>query len=647
MNELHLTAVCLVLRNQRDFNDLDGVVGAVISDFLVEDMPLDRACKLSSNGSVFLLDLVWSRALRSADSRVWSVAKLLHTEPHYHRWAFAHAMAEAVRQGEMPLIQWLLDHFPDCPIYREVLAAAAEWDRREVLNLLKDQGRGEMPCADVMRRFAAVNGHWDFVHWPHKDYTAPVGSCPRCLFIFAYRQQCDILHITGLSYGAPAEVVSLPTYTKETWPAFKKKVRFLREEMADGFDLLAPTLRRIDDVSGRALIHAAVVGDLEFLQWAAHQPQRRPEIAFGCALRGASLQGRIPEVEYLLSHMERAHAFNGSPESEAMFAASEGGKLLLVQWLYEQYGLDPSMNFFRAQSEIRPWVGSIRHAMDIAAKHGHLPVLQYLDHVGGQLREKRDMQSGDLQASRIHRPRCTTLAMDSAAEAGHLDVVKWLHENRREGCTTAAMDRAANYGHLDVVQWLNSNRSEGCTSAAWNTGAPAGSGEVSESTGRFDVIRGTTGNVMDAAARARRLDVVQWLDENRSEGCTSAAMDSAAAYGHLAMVKWLGETCCEGCPSTAMTAAAGYGGGIATHRQREVVKYFLDSGKEVSVTSAMAKAVKARHFEIVLLLHARRITFSDDEIREMKDGIGVLADSVEGAHELRNWLEENYPSATD
>ncbi len=37
----------------------------------------------------------------------------------------------------------------------------------------------------------------------------------------------------------------------------------------------------------------------------------------------------------------------------------------------------------------------------------------------------------------------TTTVMNKAAWKGHLEVVKWLHENRNEGCTTCAMDVAA------------------------------------------------------------------------------------------------------------------------------------------------------------------------------------------------------------
>ena len=54
-------------------------------------------------------------------------------------------------------------------------------------------------------------------------------------------------------------------------------------------------------------------------------------------------------------------------------------------------------------------------------------------------------------------------AMDYASQNGHLNVVKFLHENRNEGCTTCAMDYASENGHLDVVKFLHENRTEGCT----------------------------------------------------------------------------------------------------------------------------------------------------------------------------------------
>jgi hypothetical protein len=59
------------------------------------------------------------------------------------------------------------------------------------------------------------------------------------------------------------------------------------------------------------------------------------------------------------------------------------------------------------------------------------------------------------------------MGYELAAENGHLHVVEWLHENRREGCTTVAMNRAAGKGHLHVVEWLHENREEVVVHMLW------------------------------------------------------------------------------------------------------------------------------------------------------------------------------------
>ncbi|CAI5709666.1 hypothetical protein KXD40_005430 [Peronospora effusa] len=126
--------------------------------------------------------------------------------------------------------------------------------------------------------------------------------------------------------------------------------------------------------------------------------------------------------------------------------------------------------------------------------------------------------------------RCCQEAMDSAAEFGHLEVVQWLHTNRREGCTTDAMDMAACNGHLKIVQWLHKNRTEGCTT-----------------------------NAIDFAAQLGHLEVVQWLHFNRKEGATHYAIDNAATYGHLDVIQWLYAHRDEGCSQSAVVNAINAG----------------------------------------------------------------------------------------
>lgn len=44
--------------------------------------------------------------------------------------------------------------------------------------------------------------------------------------------------------------------------------------------------------------------------------------------------------------------------------------------------------------------------------------------------------------------------MNSAAEHGHVTVVKYLHEHRREGCTGNGIIAAASNGDVNVIQFL-------------------------------------------------------------------------------------------------------------------------------------------------------------------------------------------------
>ena len=106
--------------------------------------------------------------------------------------------------------------------------------------------------------------------------------------------------------------------------------------------------------------------------------------------------------------------------------------------------------------------------------------------------------------------------------AGNIEIVEYL-SNLGASCTTKAMNNAALHGRLQIIQLLHLNRSDGCTSVA-----------------------------MDYAALHGRLQIIQLLHLNRSEGCTSDAMNYAAKYGYLDIVKWLHLNRSEGCSVSAM-----------------------------------------------------------------------------------------------
>lgn len=129
----------------------------------------------------------------------------------------------------------------------------------------------------------------------------------------------------------------------------------------------------------------------------------------------------------------------------------------------------------------------------IAANRGHLDVLRWI----------HDNGKGYFERSLI----------DTAVRLGYIDIVKWLYENKINDFRKHTMGFAAANGHLEIVKWLHYNGAR-CT--------------------KF---------VMDIAASDGHLDTVIWLHENRTEGCTWRAVVYAAVNGHLEVVIWVWDNC--------------------------------------------------------------------------------------------------------
>src|SRR6187399_1748927 len=81
--------------------------------------------------------------------------------------------------------------------------------------------------------------------------------------------------------------------------------------------------------------------------------------------------------------------------------------------------------------------------IDWAAENGHLEVVKYLHEIGKE---------------------CTDDAIDRASKGGHLEIVKYLHEVVGANCTTKAMEWAAEDGHLDIVKYLHEAVGAKCNS---------------------------------------------------------------------------------------------------------------------------------------------------------------------------------------
>ncbi|KAE9073979.1 hypothetical protein PF007_g25590, partial [Phytophthora fragariae] len=246
--------------------------------------------------------------------------------------------------------------------------------------------------------------------------------------------------------------------------------------------------------------------------------------------------------------------------------------------------------------------------MDRAAKNGHLEVVKWL-----------------------HQNRaegCTSHAMDSAAGHGHLDVVKWLHLNRTEGCTSDAMDSAASGGHLDVVKWLHRNRMEGCTARAMDKAAKYGHLEVVQWL-HFNRQEGCTTRAVDYAAENGFLEIIKWLLENRSEGCSTHAMERAAVSGHLHVVQWLHDNCTD-----ARICEAAFGN-AASYGHFAVVTWLHKNGYEVYPGQTVEIAVDTGHFDVEFFTGLER----DDDVSMAN---ALSSGSVHNRGLLWEFLESMY-----
>ncbi|GAM20941.1 hypothetical protein SAMD00019534_041160, partial [Acytostelium subglobosum LB1] len=100
----------------------------------------------------------------------------------------------------------------------------------------------------------------------------------------------------------------------------------------------------------------------------------------------------------------------------------------------------------------------------------------------------------------------TSLLMENQS----LAVIELLHNLSIPGCRDTTMAEAALHGSLDIVQFLNEKRTESTNISAINN-----------------------------AAKNGHLHIVDYLHRNRTEQCSERALHDAAANGHLRVVEYL------------------------------------------------------------------------------------------------------------
>ncbi|EFA81936.1 hypothetical protein PPL_05169 [Heterostelium album PN500] len=208
------------------------------------------------------------------------------------------------------------------------------------------------------------------------------------------------------------------------------------------------------------------------------------------------------------------------------------GQLDTVKWIHENTNA--------------PWD---HMAMDIAAGKGYVEILEWLHHNRTEGCSKiaiiNAIQNGHLNVLKFMLTNRTNVTITWDVEVtANLELLQWLYANSTEELSTFVPDSAAYKGHLDSLRWLHENTTERCSQNIVATLARVGELESIKylhefnKLSRYYVFDTTT---MDIAASNRQFPVVEWLFENRSEGCTIDALKISIEHGQIEAVRLLFE----------------------------------------------------------------------------------------------------------
>ncbi|ETO84473.1 hypothetical protein F444_01615 [Phytophthora nicotianae P1976] len=115
----------------------------------------------------------------------------------------------------------------------------------------------------------------------------------------------------------------------------------------------------------------------------------------------------------------------------------------------------------------------------------------------------------------------------------------------------------------------------------------------------YEAVLPCTVGAMDGAAAKGRLDILQRLQNTRSEGCSSAAFVGAAAHAHLEVLWWLNEFYAGLARPQDIVRAAAENGHV------RVVELLWRRLSEEELEAALKVASANNHTEVAKLLRSK------------------------------------------
>lgn len=385
---------------------------------------------------------------------------------------------------------------------------------------------------------------------------------------------------------------------------------------------------------------------------------------FRHAITSAAALGHIDVLQWWRSRYLRIQ-YSNTHKLLILRIATESGQIHVLKWLLNVIGLnlralEQVQEPFPCQhSTLIHWFYDhnlpvkLQVSLDQVAKRGDLDLMIWLH--------------GKAQSQVSSEPRlelrCTLRAMYNAAQAGHLNVLKWLHDHKvQDSVSEWAVMAAAKNGHWQVMQWLLAIYPDGqfdppyteavshghvdtvrwivesypwkepghlqywiaraidvaAETANWSLlnyllsykstenfdirilNSVASTGDLQMVTWAHDQGFGCTMNPILDASVGGSLEIVQWLSMNRCDPIdTKLPMDFAALGRHLDVLKWLHHNRSEGCSTAAVNHAAVNG-------DLPMIQWLNQYYSDRFTHQAMDKAAAHGHVDVVRFLHENR-----------------------------------------
>lgn len=347
---------------------------------------------------------------------------------------------QAAVSGRLPVLQWWMSAYflpsqaQEEPSFQLIFECAVRFGHLHILQWL--QAQNQLPSARAVDNFIECD-HPDVIYWLHEHNI----TLPLLIAVDRPAQNGDLAFLAWIhrrSYLFP-EVVG--------W----SKVGYYAAKIGSLDILLWLQLNRPHNLRETALVGALETGQLESVQWLhANGIRSTPENWTPHELETVD----VPMTEWILTKFQWFYTFERRIWCmNAMVNAARLGRLDALQLLYQEGIVFQDNSHLMKAAAMNGHLDTLQwlHAQDVtcnagamdeAAANGHLQVVEWL------------------HANRSEG--CTSQAIKKAAFNGHLAVVQWLHEHKAFRLDRDLMLKAAWRGHLSVVQYIveHGDRSE-------------------------------------------------------------------------------------------------------------------------------------------------------------------------------------------